>query len=183
MRLSRPSTAVLIVALVVGLFAAGALTAVRDSSLLPGWLPFVGEPYIVHDVISGDTIEVIDENGVVSQVQMLGIDAPDMGSEGEESECGADEATSFVSEQVSTGMRVYLVRDGEADDKDRDGRLLRYVEIGFGTDIGKKVLSEGYATNWNVRTGPKFERGDDYRETVVIALDHGKGLWDSFCDM
>lgn len=182
MRFSRSriaATVIVFAALLLVVF----VIAARFPGFLPGWVPFAdGEPYTVHAVTSGDTIQVTDGSGGVFEVQLLGVDAPDMSFGEDEAECGADESTNFLSEQIAPGTRIYLVQDGKAGDTDESGRLLRYVETGLGTDVNKKVLSEGYATNTNLRAGPAFERGDDYRQTAVIALDHGKGLWQS-CNM
>lgn len=168
----------IVVALAAGALAAGVVTVVREPGLLPDWPRSPPrELHTVEKVVDGDTIDVADENGTVVRVRMLGVDAPDVGHTGERSECGAEEATVFLSEQLPAGTPVYLVSDLEAGTEDRDGRLLRYVEIEDSTDIGRLVLSEGYGTNWNRRYGPSFDRSEDYLQTVVTALDHDEGLW------
>lgn len=71
-------------------------------------------------VIDGDTIEV-SVGGGNERLRLLGIDAPEMG------ECGYDEARSALIELVD-GMDVRL--EADVSDRDRFGRLLRYIWVG-----------------------------------------------------
>lgn len=196
-----------ILALTAGAITAGAVTIARDPSILDDWghqarylgrsgdldrprdfrwlreliIPPNRELRTVDDVIDGETIEVSDGRGSVSRVRLIGIYAPLVGQRGEESECGADEVTAFVTELLPVGAPVYLVGDSLAQDEDPHGRLLRYVETVDGTDVGHLILSEGYGVNWNARTDPEFDRFEDYNHATVISLDHNRGSWAS-CD-
>lgn len=190
-----------ILALTAGAVTAGAVTIARDPSVLYRmdlggddlarprdfrWLreliiPPSRELRTVVGVIDAETIEVSDGRGSVSRVRLIGINAPLVGQQGEGSECGADEAAAFVAELLPAGAPVYLVGDSLAQDNDAHGLLLRYVETADGTDVGRQILSEGRATNWNARTDPDFDRSEEYNHTTVIALDHNRGSWGS-CD-
>ena len=68
-------------------------------------------------------------------VRLVGIDTPEIG------ECGYEEATDKLTELV--GGR--LITLGESDeDRDRYGRLLRYVDRGS-VDAGLQMIESGLA--------------------------------------
>ena len=72
-------------------------------------------------VIDGDTIELSGGE----HVRLIGVDAPEIGSP------GSNEAARFVRERVE-GRTVWLEADGA--DRDRHGRLRRYVWLQQPTD-------------------------------------------------
>lgn len=110
--------------------------------------------YRVAYVIDGDTIVLA--SGLT--VRFRGIDAP------ERSECASDRSTRSLTSLIK-GERVRLVRAG--DDKDRYGRLLRYVDIGK-TDAGLRQIKRGLAI-------ARYDSRDGYgrhpREDAYIAAD------------
>lgn len=116
----------------------------------------------VTQVIDGDTVEV-SRDGVLERVRLLGIDTPERG------ECGYDEATALVGDLV-TGREVTLVV-GSSDDRDRYGRLLRFVEVTVDdvvVDVGLRQLEAGLAAEvYDSRTG--YARHD--REDAYVAAD------------
>ena len=71
------------------------------------------------------------------RVRFIGIDTPERG------QCGYREATRRVRE-LADGRPTVLVGAPGRDNRDRYGRLLRYVIID-GRDIGKVLLDEGLA--------------------------------------
>jgi micrococcal nuclease len=74
----------------------------------------------VASVTDGDTIRVLMPDGTNEPVRLIGIDAPEDGSLLDQ------EATSFMEELV-LGKTVRIVTD--VSDRDRFGRLLRYVYV------------------------------------------------------
>jgi endonuclease YncB( thermonuclease family) len=86
----------------------------------------------VVQVIDGDTIEVSDG----SRVRLIGIDTPERGA------CGWSQAGAALEAFVA-GRAVTLVA-GAANDTDRYGRLLRYVDVD-GTDINLEMVRSGLA--------------------------------------
>ena len=95
-------------------------------------------------VSDGDTITVSGGK----RVRLIGIDAP------ESDECGASAATKAMRGLV-LNKRVVLVK-GAATDKDKYGRLLRYVDV-KGTDAGLALLKRGLAV-------PRYDSTDGYGE-------------------
>jgi len=87
--------------------------------------------FLVTRVIDGDTLELASGQ----DVRLVGIDTPEVG------ECGYDKATANLAYLVA-GKQVRLTRSDE--DRDRYGRLLRYVNVGD-VDAGLRLIKNGLA--------------------------------------
>lgn len=93
----------------------------------------------VERVIDGDTLTVRVDDQTVN-VRVLGIDAP----ERRPRECGYQSATGHLAEFAPTDSDVTLVADTGEDDRDRYGRLLRYVRANH-TDASRSLVAAGWA--------------------------------------
>ena len=91
---------------------------------------------VVH-VVDGDTIDV-EIDGKEERVRYYGIDTPERGDE-----CFS-EATERNDELIDGN--VLLLPD--ARDRDRDGRLLRYVFDAQGNSVDARLIAEGLAHAW-----------------------------------
>jgi micrococcal nuclease len=96
----------------------------------------------------------------------VGINAPEHG------ECWADQATAALTAIVSPGP-VRLERD--VTDRDRYGRLLRYVMTSTGQDAGGLLIDGGHAIARAYP--PDTARDADYRERQQVAVEGGRGSW------
>ena len=118
---------------------------------------------IVMDVIDGDTIDV-RIMGKAETVRYYGIDTP------EREEPCFEEAKERNEELV--GRHVLLLAD--ARDRDRSGRLLRYVFTLDGLSVDAMLAAEGFALAW---------AEDGYYRDTLMALEEeaereGRGcLW------
>lgn len=119
---------------------------------------------LVVAVVDGDTIEV--EGG--ERVRYIGIDTPESTVE---HECYGEEAKSRNRELVE-GKHVRLLAD--AEDRDKYGRLLRYVYVGD-EFINLALANEGFATQLTIP--PNVAHADTFREAVAAAEEAGRGLW------
>jgi micrococcal nuclease len=120
----------------------------------------------VVDVVDGDTLDVQLPDGAVERVRIVGINAP------EQDECHAREAAATLDELVA-GKDVRLVADHT--ERDRYGRLLRYVEVD-GDDVGVRLVRDGAAV-------VRVSQPDDAREAALRAAEAearaaARGLWD-----
>jgi endonuclease YncB( thermonuclease family) len=110
--------------------------------------------YLVTRVVDGDTLEL----GNGETVRLVGIDTPEVG------QCGYDRASVALGRLV-TGRQVRLTMSDE--DRDRYGRLLRYVDVG-GVDAGLRQIRSGLAiARYDSRDGYGFHP----REPRYIAAD------------
>jgi len=114
--------------------------------------------WTVVNVVDGDTIDVRGAGGQ-ERVRIIGIDTPERG------ECGFDEASAALSAFIQ-GKNVELV-GGARDDRDRYGRILRYVDLDT-ADAGLVLIEAGWAA-------ARYDSRDGYgrhpREAAYVAAD------------
>lgn len=116
--------------------------------------PVAPRTYLVTRIIDGDTLEL----GTGDDVRLVGIDTPEVG------ECGFEKASANLS-YLTLGRQVTLTRSDE--DRDRYGRLLRYVNVGQ-LDAGLRLIQNGLAiARYDSRDGYGFHP----REPRYIAAD------------
>lgn len=110
---------------------------------------------MVERVVDGDTIDLVGGESV----RLIGIDTPEVG------ECGFAEAAGALRWLIG-GRSVVLV-PGARVDRDRYGRLLRYLEIG-GADLNLLMIRSGRAiARYDSRDG----YGRHSREGSYVAAD------------
>jgi endonuclease YncB( thermonuclease family) len=115
--------------------------------------------WTVTAIIDGDTVDVLGSDGTTERVRLIGMDAPEFG------ECGFDPAAELMALLV-LDREVALVR-GTQNDRDRFGRLLRYVDAD-GVDAGLELVRVGLAiARYDSRDG--YGRHD--REDAYLAAD------------
>lgn len=113
----------------------------------------------VTEVVDGDTVDVRAASGATERIRVIGIDTPERG------ECGYAEATAALAALVR-GKPVTL-STGARDDRDRYGRLLRYIDVD-GVDAGLQQIRTGFAiARYDSRDG----YGRHARETEYVAAD------------
>lgn len=125
-------------------------------------------------VADGDTLE-LEVGGVVERVRLLGIDAPEVAAFGEPGECGAAEAKAALQGLVAAGTVVVLL-DPVADQRDRFGRMLAYVEVD-GVDVGRKLVERGLVGSWAPVSSARPQRSDDYDRLEDAARAAKTGSW------
>ncbi len=118
-------------------------------------------------VVDGDTLHVrID--GTDEKVRIIGINAP------ETDECWGGESTEAAA-RLLDGATVTLVADPTQADRDRYGRLLRYVMLPDGTDVGLRMISDGDADEYTYDNA--YANQQAYRAAYAAAAAGGLGLW------
>lgn len=138
--------------------ARGSTPAAPEPSESPS--PRPPKTFLVASVTDGDTLDLA--NG--ETVRLVGMDSPEQG------ECGYDRAADHLAELV-LGQRVLLTKARD-ENRDRYGRLLRYVDVGTlegGTvDAGLSQIKKGLAiARYDSRDG----YGSHDREDAYIAAD------------
>jgi len=141
--------------------------------------------YVITKVFDGDTFEA-EANGKKEKVRMLGIDTPekfnsdkltrDMERTKKDSETikKLGELSSQYTRKLLEGKKVLLEPDKTQDDKDKYGRLLRYVYLDDGTFVNKKIVAEGYAVAFRRF---KVSKEKELIEAEEDARKEKKGLW------
>lgn len=124
-------------------------------------------PYKVVEIIDGDTITV-DINGNKEIIRLLGIDAPELPNE-----CFAKEAFEKLKE-ILNNQFVYLNSDSLSQDKDKYGRLLRYVYLPSDFFVNAWLIEKGYAFNYIYEP---FELMNKFNLFEKMAKENKLGLW------
>lgn len=119
----------------------------------------------VRRVIDGDTLVVITPQGEET-VRLLAVDTPERG------DCYAPEATRYLAERTADG--VALVPDVTQPDRDRYGRLLRYVFLGD-ENLNFQMLQKGIARRYDLKGRDQYAAAFDTAEAQARA--EGIGLW------
>ncbi|MFH1457113.1 MAG: thermonuclease family protein [Patescibacteria group bacterium] len=83
----------------------------------------------------------------------------------------AREATNYLTQEV-LNKNILLEPDKISDDKDRYGRLLRYVYID-GKDINANLIKDGYARIYLVFP---FDKQEEYKQLSDVAEKNQLGL-------
>jgi endonuclease YncB( thermonuclease family) len=122
----------------------------------------------VTEVVDGDTLDVRLVNGKSERVRIVGIDTPEAG------ECFGARATARAR-ALALGRRVTLRGDPTQATRDRYGRLLAYVRLPGGRDLGYQLVAGGFARVY-VFDDP-FKRLDPYRAAERRAAASRSGLW------
>ena len=120
-------------------------------------------------VIDGDTLDVRLSGGKIDRVRVLGIDSPEMRPR----ERCATQATA-AARRIAQGRRVGLIGDSSQATRDRYRRLLAYVTLPSGSDLGRQLLTMGLATVY-VFDKP-FARVHAYRQAQGLAKKKRFGL-------
>ena len=119
-------------------------------------------PVKVIRVIDGDTFVI--EGG--ERVRVIGINAPEMKTE------YGEPAKEHLFALID-GQTVDIEPDHISNDKDVYGRLLRYVYLN-GTDINKKMVTDGYAIAF---LKYPFDKEQEYKQEETKAKTAGLGIW------
>lgn len=129
--------------------------------------------YRVVNVVDGDTVSV--RVGVTNEtVRFIGIDTPESVDPRKPVQCFGREASARTKSLVG-GKEVRLVADASQGERDKYGRLLRYVELADGTDVNLALVRDGYAHEYTYRI--PYARQDAYRQAEREAREGKRGLW------
>lgn len=129
----------------------------------------VGQYSKVIRVIDGDTIEI--DGG--EKVRYIGVNTPETVNTKTIVECFGKEASDKNKELVE-GKPVRLEKD--ISDRDRYGRLLRYVYVDD-IFINDYLVRQGYANSASYPPNIKYQ--EQFRQAEKEARENNRGLWES----
>lgn len=129
--------------------------------------------YPVVSVADGDTITV-SVDGVDERIRLIGIDAPEL----RPAECFGRESATRATE-LATGTSVALIADDTQDDRDRYGRMLRYVELPGGTILNGVLVRDGYAREYTYDAPYRYQQ--EFRGYQDEARSAALGVWSPTC--
>ena len=109
---------------------------------------------------------------------MLGINAPEIENPYKHEECFGKEA-KLEAEKLLNGKKVYLIPDPQSFNRDKYGRLLRYVFLQNGEFINAELVEKGYAFNYIYEP---FQFMKYFNLLEKKAKENRLGLWSQQCN-
>ncbi|HVX24025.1 MAG TPA: thermonuclease family protein [Candidatus Saccharimonadales bacterium] len=145
-----------------------------------GWFDSAGKQleanqpglYKIDHFIDGDTIAV-NMNGQVEDIRFVGVDTPETHKPNTPVECYGPAAAAFTKSQIGN-QRVRLVSDSLSTDRDRYGRLLRYVYLPDGTNLDQRLIEQGYGFYYPYFP---FSKAHQFKVAEKQAIAAHRGLW------
>lgn len=134
--------------------------------------------YKVVRVVDGDTIDVnIDDK--IQRIRMIGINTPESVDPRRQVECFGKEASDKAKEML-LDKNVVLEKDLTQDEKDKYGRLLRYVKTKEGLFYNLEIIKLGYAYEYTYRS--QYKHQNEFKNAQKTAQSKKLGLWaDGVC--
>ena len=123
-------------------------------------------------IVDGDTV-VVNIKGIQEKVRLIGVDTPETVDPRGSVQCFGEEASAFTK-SILENQTVRLEADPTQDDRDRYGRLLRYVFLND-TLVNKELISLGYGHEYTYRRPYKYQR--EFKNAERSARESQKGLW------
>lgn len=130
--------------------------------------PTQGGSGVVARVLDGDTLALQDG----SHVRLLQIDTPEVSAR----ECGHDLAAAALRKLTPPGSTVQLHTDPALDERDRYGRLLRYVTNDRDQLVNVHLVAGGAAAPYFYR-GERGMHATRLLEAARAARDKRRGTW------
>ncbi len=129
--------------------------------------------YKVVKVVDGDTV-VVEMDGQAETLRLIGINTPETVDSQKPVECFGREA-SAKAKALLTGQTVKLVADLTQGERDKYGRLLRYVFLANGTNFNQLMIEEGYAYEYTYNLPYQYQTKFKTAERRARLFE--KGLW------
>lgn len=129
-------------------------------------------------VVDGDTLDV-SINGINERLRLIGINTPETVDPRKPVECFGKEASDKSKEMLS-GKKVILESDSSQGERDKYGRLLRYVFLEDGTNFNLYMIKNGYAYEYTYNTPYKYQ--SEFKQAQIEAKNNNSGLWKASCD-
>ena len=134
--------------------------------------------FLVTRVVDGDTI-VAMINGKQEKIRLIGVNTPETVDPRRPVECFGKEASIFTKSLLKDAS-VRLEADPSQTDRDKYGRLLRYIFLSDGTLINEKIIAEGYGYEYTYRIPYHYQT--EFKKAEQTARAQKKGLWaDGVC--
>ena len=149
----------------VACFGVALVLATAASGTASGPLKLSGT---VTHVVDGDTLDLRLGSGASQRVRLIGIDTPERG------ECYSRRATAFARD-LAGGKRAVVWGDPTQSRRDRYGRILGYVWVRGGRDLGFQLLARGLARVYVYERA--FARLRAYRYAESLGRRLRRSLW------
>lgn len=135
------------------------------AASIPPNVPEGALPAVLVKVVDGDTIEAT-VGGQALTVRYVGIDTPERGEPGYK-------AAAAANQQLLGSGALWLAPD--KTDKDRYGRLLRFVYTDAGVFVNQQMIAQGWAQPLEFK--PDVTLAVEFRKLATEAAEAKRGFW------
>lgn len=129
--------------------------------------------YSIKYYVDGDTIAV-DMNGNTEIIRFIGVDTPETHRPNTPIQCYGPNAAAYTKSQISRFGKVRLQAEPLDTNRDRYGRLLRYVYLPDGTLLDEQLIQKGYGFAY---LSFPFSKKDQFAADQTAAQQAKLGLW------
>lgn len=145
-----------------------------------GWLNDAGQKasqsqpglYEIDHFVDGDTIAV-KMDGRSETIRMIGVDTPETHRPNTPVQCYGPAAAAHTKSLIGNN-KVRLESDETNQNRDRYGRLLRYVYLPDGRLVEEEIIRNGYGFAY---TSFPFTKKSDFIAYEKQARQNNRGLW------
>lgn len=130
--------------------------------------------YQVTQFDDGDTV-IVNMGGVEEKVRFIGVDTPETKDPRKPVQCFGQAASAFTKTLIADNP-VKLESDPTNTNRDRYGRLLRYVYMPDGTFVNQEIIRQGYGFAYVSFPAQKLEQ---FKAAQAEARTANRGLWAS----
>lgn len=128
--------------------------------------------YRVSRFVDGDTV-VVDMNGHEEKVRFVGVDTPETHKPNTPVQCYGPAAAAFTKTVIGS-QKLRLVSDPLSTDRDRYGRLLRYVYLPDGRLLNQELIKTGHGFYYPYFP---FTKSKQFSADQAAAQAANRGLW------
>jgi micrococcal nuclease len=118
----------------------------------------------------------LDINNKSETVRLIGVDTPETKDPRKPVQCFGKEASEFTSQKL-LGKQVRLGGDATQQERDKYGRLLRYVYLPDGILFNRQLIAQGYAYEYTYKIPYRYQI--DFKANQASAQKSALGLWNS----
>lgn len=154
-----------IIAAVILVYGHTGIPKIELPAVSPGYYP-------VTYIVDGDTIDV-DMSGKTERVRLIGVDTPETKKPDTPVQCYGPQASDYTKKTL-TGKSVRLEADPQDDNRDRYGRLLRYVYLQDGSLLDETLITQGYGFAY---LSFPFSKKAEFAKAQTAAQNAKRGLW------
>ncbi len=176
-------TVIKVLAIPIIIFVAGLFLIIKNLEQLPTIDPLVNKTVVevtentssakVIRVIDGDTVKVAIQ-GHEETVRVIGINTPETVDPRRSVECFGQEATNEAHRLLDDAMVILEIDDSQGE-RDKYGRLLRYLTLSDGGDFGEIMIRHGFAYEYTYEK--PYLKQILYQEAEEEARSSKNGLW------
>jgi endonuclease YncB( thermonuclease family) len=131
-------------------------------------------PASVVRVVDGDTVDVQFDDGTNDRLRLIGIDAPEVVDPRKPVRCFGREASMHAYELLD-GQTVSIEKDPSQGERDLYGRLLAYVWLPDGRNLGEVMIADGFAHEYTYDLPYAYR--DSFKAAQDSAITNQVGLW------